>query len=559
MRLLAVVTICVCTGAVAAERPYANAVATAHPLATQVGIDILQAGGNAFDAAVAVAAALSVVEPVGCGLGGGGFWLLHRAADRFEILVDARETAPGAATRDMYLDNDGNVIPKLSLDGPLAAAIPGTPAALAHIAARYGKLPLAKTLAPAIRLARGGFHTDASYTQAAQRRIDALRHWPGAQALLENNHPPTPGFLLKQPDLAATLAAIARNGAPSFYTGTIARQLVDGVRAAGGVWTLADLANYRVQERAPLRGHYRGFKIVSAPPPSSGGIALIESLNILGGFALDRFDAAARQHAIVESMRRAYRDRADLLGDPDFVKVPVQRLLNRFYADGLRASIRFDRATPSAALPGVDTVIQGPQTTHFSVLDADGNRVAATFTLNYAFGAAFIPPGTGVLLNNEMDDFSAKPGVPNVYALVGADANAIAPGKRPLSSMTPTFVDGKKGFAILGTPGGSRIISTVLLGVLDYVDGADATAIVTRRRYHHQFLPDKIEYEDGALTLDDIAALEQRSHRVEPAAEPYGNMQVIIWDRNSQRAVAASDPRGHGSGTVAARVTGPRR
>jgi gamma-glutamyltranspeptidase/glutathione hydrolase len=533
-----------------ADRIGAHAVASAHPLATEAGLEILRAGGNAFDAAVAVSAALAVVEPVGCGLGGGGFWLLHRASDGLDTFVDGRETAPAAATRDMYLDRDGNVVPNLSLDGPLSSAIPGTPAALAHIAARYGTLPLARLLAPAIRLARDGFATDEIYARAAERRAEALRRWPAAQIFLDAGRPPRAGFVLKQPDLAITLEALAQDGAPGFYTGAIASELVKGVHGAGGIWTLEDLAGYQVKERAPVRGRYNGTRIVSAPPPSSGGIALIETLNILKGFPLKSLDATTQKHLIVEALRRAYRDRAEYLGDGDFVSVPVKRLLNVFYAEGLRASIRLDRATPSSALPAAVSDAQGPQTTHFSVLDADGNRVAATLTLNYAFGAAFVPPGTGVLLNDEMDDFSAKPGTPNAYGLVGATANAIAANKRPLSSMTPTFVERNDGFAILGTPGGSRIISMVLLGVLEYTKGGDAAAIVRRPRFHHQYLPDKIVYEEGAFSMDDLSGLERRGHTLEQSTDAYGDMHAIVWKSKTRSVSAASDPRGHGRAAV---------
>lgn len=506
-------------------------------------MEILNAGGNAFDAAVAVTGALSVVAPKNCGLGGGGFWLLHRARDGFETLVDGRETAPQAATRDMYLDAQGNVVPNLSLNGPLSAAIPGTPAALAHLAKKYGRLPLARSLAPAIRLARDGFATDEFYRRAAELRATALTSAPG---LLDDGKSPSPGFLLRQPDLAAVLATLAQRGAIGFYQGAVAKRLVDGVRSAGGIWTLNDLANYKIIERAPLHGDYHGMRITSAPPPSSGGVALVTMLNILSGYPLATLEPATQQHLLIEAMRRAYRDRAEFLGDPAFVTVPVTQLLHPFYAAGLRASIRLDRATPSSTLPTTTVVQQGPDTTHFSILDRDGNRVAATFTVNYAFGSGFIPPGTGVLLNDEMDDFSAKPGAPNAYGLVGAEANSIAPGKRPLSSMTPTFLENERGVAILGTPGGSRIISMVLLATLEFARGGDANDIVKLPRLHHQFLPDHVFYETDALSPEQRAALEKLGHHLEQTPERYGDLQAVVWDRRSG-VTAASDPRGQGA------------
>jgi gamma-glutamyltranspeptidase / glutathione hydrolase len=529
-----------------AAHPPAAAIASAHPLATDAGIEILNAGGNAFDAAVAVSGALAVVVPMSCGLGGGGFWLLHRARDGFETFIDGRETAPRAARRDMYLDAHGNVIPNRSLDGPLAAAIPGVPAALEHLAKKYGRLPLARSLAPAIRLARAGYATDEFYQRVAESRLAALS---GAPGMLENGKPPHVGFVLKQPELADVLTAIARHGAAGFYQGEVAKKLVNGVRNAGGIWTLDDLAAYRIKERAPLHGEYHGMRITSAPPPSSGGVALVTMLNVLGGYPLTSLDATTQTHVIVEAMRRAYRDRAEYLGDPDFVKMPVQQLLSPYYAAGLRAGIRLDHATPSALLPIEAPVPQGPDTTHFSILDRDGNRVAATLSINYTFGSAFIPPGTGVLLNDEMDDFSAKPGAPNVYGLVGENANAIAPGKRPLSSMTPTFLENDRGLAILGTPGGSRIITMVLLGSLEFARGGSAQDMVARPRFHHQFLPDQLFYEAGALSPEQQSGLEKRGHHLTQLSEAYGNMQAVVWDRRAG-VNAASDPRGQGKAWV---------
>ncbi len=531
--------------------PPAAAIASAHPLATDAGHEILAAGGNAFDAAVAVTAALAVVEPYSSGLGGGGFWLLHRARDGYEVMLDGREKAPLAAGRDMYLDDQGNVVEGLSVNGPLSAGIPGVPAALVHLAGKYGRLPLATSLAPAIRYAREGFVVDDHYVRLARFRHDVLSRWPdGAQLFLQDGEVPEPGYVVRQPALADTLEAIAAKGKMGFYSGEVARHLVDGVRATGGIWSLEDLKSYEVVERQPVKGEYRGIKITTASPPSSGGVALLTILNILAGYDLDKVDDVPRHHLIVEAMRRAYRDRAEYLGDPDFVDVPVARLTHPWYAAGLRASIRLDKATPSSSLPGLGKGPEGPHTTHFSVIDQEGNRVAATVTVNFPFGSGFVAPGTGVLLNDEMDDFSAKPGTPNVYGLVGAEANAIAPGKRPLSSMSPTFLDSELGVAVLGTPGGSRIITMVLLGILDYAAGGDPSSWVSRPRFHHQYLPDVIQYEPGALSPDLVAALEERGHILKESRGTYGNMQGVLWDRRRNRVAAASDPRGVGKAEV---------
>lgn len=531
--------------------PPAAAVASAHPLATAAGREVLDAGGNAFDAAIAVAAALAVVEPYSSGIGGGGFFLLHRAQDQREVMIDAREMAPGAANRDMYLDADGEVVPGRSMNGALAAGIPGTPAGLVHLAEHYGRLPLATSLAPAIRYARDGFEVTPHYRIMAGFRTDAMKaDAETARIFLADGAPPADGTLLKQPDLAATLARLAAYGRDGFYAGALAARLVDGVRAGGGIWELEDLARYRVVERAPVVGNYRGIRVVSAPPPSSGGIVLIEALNILEGLELDGADPAQRTHYVIEAMRRAYRDRAEYLGDPDFTEVPVARLTSKAHAQAIASDLSPERATPSSALKPVAPPPQGDHTTHFSVLDAEGNRVAATLSVNFPFGCAFTPPGTGVLLNNEMDDFSSKAMTPNGYGLVGVDANAIAPYKRPLSSMTPTFLDTPTRTGILGTPGGSRIISMVLLGTLSYAAGEPVERWVATPRYHHQYLPDAVLYEpkafDGALQK----ALVARGHTLSLSNREYGNMHAILWDRSTGQVTAASDPRGEGSAEV---------
>ncbi len=534
-----------------AAEPPAVAVASAHPLATQAGLEVLESGGNAFDAAVAITAALAVAEPASSGLGGGGFWLLHREDDHLDIMLDGRERAPLAARNNMYLDQEGKVIPRLSIDGPLAAGIPGTVAAIDHLAEKYGRLPLSKSLAPAIRLAREGFTVDERYRRLASFRLEVLRKSPAAaQVFLHDNDVPPPGFVIKQPDLARTLEAITREGKNAFYRGDIAKQLVAATRDAGGIWSLQDLAEYHVLERQPIRGKYKNIQVTSAAPPSSGGVALLTMLNILDGYQLHQLKPVSQTHLIIEAMRRAYRDRAEYLGDPDYVDIPVDRLTNPYYAAGLAASIRIDRATPSNTLPGLPADEEANHTTHFSVLDKQGNRVAATLTINFPFGSGFMPYGTGVLLNDEMDDFSAKPGVPNVYGLIGAQANAIAPGKRPLSSMTPTFLDDGERVAILGTPGGSRIITMVLLGVLDYAKGNGPASWVSVKRFHHQYMPDFVSYEPGTFSLDEVAELRALGHNLKQSGRNYGNMQAVLWDRARNEVKAASDPRGIGLAVV---------
>jgi len=538
-----------------ADRPPAAAIASAHPSATAAGLQVLDAGGNAFDAAVAVAAALAVVEPHGSGLGGGGFWLLHRAHDGRTLMLDARERAPLAARPDMYLGADGAPMPGASLDGPLAAGIPGIPAALAHLADGYGSLPLAQTLAPAIRLARDGFDVDRIYRLKASARLDALRGSPAAASqFLDQGELPATGARLRQPDLADTLQRLATEGRDGFYQGPTAQAMVEGVRAAGGIWTLEDLAAYIVVEREPVTVDYRGWRVISASPPSSGGIALAQMLNILGGYDLPALSRAERIHLLVEAMRRAYRDRAVYLGDPDQVQVPIARLTHPYYAAGLARDIDPGRATPSLAPATLGA--SGNDTTHLSVLDGDGNRVAATLSINLPFGSGFVPPGTGVLLNDEMDDFSIQPGVPNAYGLIGGSANAIAPGKRMLSSMSPTFVESDNGVAILGTPGGSRIITMVLQAILALAeaedDGTASADWVAAPRLHHQFLPDEILYEPGALDTPTRTALEAMGHRLRESPRRYGNMQLIYWDRRREEVQAASDPRGIGQAEVLA-------
>ncbi|MES9969412.1 MAG: gamma-glutamyltransferase [Candidatus Thiodiazotropha sp.] len=538
-----------CVQQASAEGPGSAAIATAHPQATAAGLQLLEAGGNAFDAAVGVSAVLAVVEPYSSGIGGGGFWLLHRASDGYETMLDGRERAPMAADRDLYLDQGGKVVPQRSIDGALAAGIPGEPAALVHLSRRYGRLSLRESLQPAIRLARDGFKVDSHYRRMAQWRLAVLRAHPASAAqFLQQGEVPQAGALIKQPALADTLEMIAQHGFDGFYKGEVAQRLVDGVRSAGGIWSLEDLADYRVVERQPIVGRYAGLTITSAAPPSSGGIVLMTMLNILQGFDLKAQAEPLRTHLLVEAMRRAYRDRADYLGDPDYVDIPVDALTHPWYAAGLARDIQLHRASQSVG--NLTKTQEGSDTTHFSILDAEGNRVAGTLSINYPFGSGFVVPGTGVLLNDEMDDFSASPGVPNVYGLVGGEANAIAGGKRMLSSMTPTFVEDDRRLAILGTPGGSRIITMVLLGILEMADGEGPKKWVERPRFHHQYLPDVIQFEPGAFSDDLKQALTGMGHNLKPLENPYGNMQAILWDKETGEIEAASDPRGLGFSRV---------
>jgi len=528
-----------------------HAVASAHPVATQAGIDILNQGGNAFDAAVAVSATLAVVEPYSSGMGGGGFWLLHRVVDNKSVMIDGREVAPLKAHRDMYLDNNGDVIPKLSIDGPLSAGIPGQPAALMHINQRYGTLPLRKVLAPAIKAANDGFAVTEHYRRMANFRLDALRASPdAARIFLQNNDVPEPGYMIKQTDLANTLQRMSRQGADGFYRGDVAWALAEGTREAGGIWSITDLQRYRVIERKPVIGQFADYKVTAAAPPSSGGVALISMLNMLEQHKWSTLSDIDQKHLLIEVMRRAYRDRAVHLGDTGFVRVPIKKLISKEYANELGSDIDIKAATASAMLPGIDDQPKGNHTTHFSIIDKQGNRVAATLSINYPFGSCFVPPGTGILLNDEMDDFSSKPGAPNAYGLVGAEANAIAPGKRMLSSMSPTFVESKDKLAILGTPGGSRIITMVLHSILAVTQGDSAEEIVAAPRFHHQYLPDEVQYEPEAFSGADIDALNQRGHTLRELKHTYGNMQVVTVDKSDNEVSADSDPRGEGMAIV---------
>lgn len=523
------------------------AIASPHPQATAAGREIMVAGGNAFDAAVAVSTALAVVEPYGSGLGGGGFFLLRQSGKQTRyVFLDAREKAPLKATYDLYR-RDGKVQPSLSRDGPLAAAIPGLPAALAELAERYGNLPLSISMAPAIRLAYQGFPVDRIYQQRATARLSALRDDPeSARLFLRHGDVPALGEIIRQPELGDTLNRLADRGRDGFYSGLTAQSLINGVRAAGGIWCLDDMDRYRIVAREPLRfklDHQR--ELISAPPPSAGGIALAQSLTMLEQLPWRDADKVQRAHYVIEVLRRAYRDRG-LLGDPDFVANPLNHVLDREYLTQLVSSITPRDATPSSSLPPSPLWREGEHTTHFATLDREGNAVSATLSVNLPFGSAFTAPGTGVVLNDEMDDFAADPHGSNAYGLVGSQANAIAAGKRPLSSMSPSFIESPTEFTAFGTPGGSRIPSMVLLSMLQYLDGQPVATWPAVARYHHQYLPDVVEYEPDAFTTGEKIDLQARGYTLKDTQRAYGNQQVVFWHKDSGNVEAASDPRGLG-------------
>lgn len=548
-RVLGVVLVLCCAAGSQATAQVANssrsAIASAHPLATAAGKTVLAQGGNAFDAAVAVAAALAVVEPYSSGLGGGGFFLLHRAVDGQQVMIDARETAPAGILPRHLFDAAGNPLPGATTRGGTAAAIPGLPAGLEHLAQRYGTLPLTATLAPAVQLAREGFKTDRRYARITRLREAMLRATKETALFLDHGRAPSPGYVLRQPDLAATLQRVASEGAAGFYRGPVAEGMIAAVNAAGGVWQMSDLAAYRVVERTPVRFNYRGATITTAALPSAGGIALAQVLGVLEHFPAGDVQDPEYAHLVVEAMRRAFRDRI-LLGDPDQTAMPVAELLKKDKLKQYVTDIRRDRATP---LPPPATTAEGAgsvNTTHFSIVDAAGNRVAATLTINLLFGSGVVGRGTGVLLNNEMDDFSLRADVANSFQLRGGAANSVAPGKRPLSSMTPTFVEDGKGVLILGAPGGSRIISQVLLATLEYLrrPQVDLKQLVAMPRYHHQYWPDQIEIEPEGFSAAWRGELEAKGHQLRVANRQWGNLQVVFQPRDGGAAQAANDPRG---------------
>ena len=529
-------------------------VVSAHHLASKAGIDVLKAGGNAVDAAVAVAYALAVTFPEAGNLGGGGFMTV-RFHDGRVAFIDFRETAPGAATATMYLDASGNPVPERSRRGYLAVGVPGTVAGLELARAKYGTKPRAALMADAIRLARDGFTLDQGDADMLADAADEFRKDPASAAIFLNRGEPwKPGQRLVQTDLARSLSMIAKGGATAFYSGPIAAKIVAASEAGGGILTPKDFAGYKARELKPLECDYRGYHMISAPPPSSGGVVLCETFNILEGYPIGElgFHSAAGTHLLTEALRRAYHDRNLNLGDPSFVTVDTAHFIDKNYAAALRQGIDPNRATPSMSLGAAGIGGEGQNTTHFSIVDKDGNAVSLTYTLNDWFGAHVTAAGTGILLNDEMDDFSAKPGAPNMYGLVEGPNNAIAPGKRPLSSMTPTIVtkDGKLTM-VVGTPGGSRIPSAVIETISNMIDfGMTVTDAVDAPRIHHQWLPDEIGYERFGLSADTIAKLEAMGHKVVPM--DYGNHVAAILvgapaigakPLGSQKLYGAIDPR----------------
>jgi gamma-glutamyltranspeptidase/glutathione hydrolase len=535
-------------------------VASVHELASQAGVEVMQAGGNAVDAAVAVGFALAVVHPQAGNLGGGGFMLI-RMADGQTRFIDYREKAPAGATANMYLDAQGNVIPDASMVGYKSIAVPGSVAGMADAEKKYGKLALAQVMAPAIKLAREGYAL--AYEDAADLRDEDLGKFADSKRIFQRNGDYyKPGEILRQPDLARTLQRIAKNP-DEFYHGDLSRELVAAMQKGGGLITADDLAHYEVKEREPIRGTYREYEVISAPPPSSGGVALLEILNILEGYNLAKLGnrSAASIHLTAEAFRRAFYDRAEFMGDPDFSKIPVAQLIDKKYGAAWRESIDPEHATSSKDLkrPAIFSELEQvaalltpwvggepENTTHYSVIDPAGNAVAVTTTLNGSFGSRVTAEGLGFLLNDEMDDFSSKPGVPNMYGLIQGPANAIGPGKRPLSAMTPTIVlkDGKV-FLVLGSPGGPTIITTVaniLMGAVDY--GRDIQAAVNAPRFHHQWLPDQILLEDR-MSPDTVALLEKRGHKIK-TRHFWGDGECIMVDLKTGERLGASDGRNNG-------------
>lgn len=524
-------------------------VASSSPIASQVGVDILKKGGNAVDAAVAVGFALAVTHPAAGNLGGGGFMVIRLANGR-ATTIDFREVAPKAATRDMYLDAKGDATDK-SRVGPLAVGVPGSVAGLALAEQEYGTLKLADVMAPAIDLAANGFVLSDRLAHSLASARPLFETFPASAAkFLKNDQPYQPGDRFAQPDLAGTLRLISEHGASAFYRGPIAQQIAAEMRAHGGLIATADLADYKPVERQPIEGTYRGYGLISMPPASSGGIALVELLNILEGYpiAKDGFNTPKTIHLMVEAEKRVYADRSKWMGDTAFFHVPTGGLTSKAYAASLRAGIDPNHATPSSAIaPGEPIAYESTQTTHYSVVDADGSAVAVTTTLNGGFGNGEVVAGAGFLLNNEMDDFSAKPGTPNMFGLTGGEANAIQPGKRMLSSMSPTIVTkGDKVFLVLGSPGGSRIITTVLQVIVNVIDhGMNLQQAVDAPRFHHQWLPDDIRIERKGFPPSLVQALEKMGYQVK-AESDMGDVEAIEIDPKTGMRDGAADPRAGG-------------
>ena len=567
-RVLAFFALCLCSLSLAAQtvpaavqqetpvRTKHAMVVSIHHLATDAGVEVLKEGGNAVDAAVATGFALAVVHPAAGNLGGGGFMLIH-FHDGKSTFLDYREKAPLAASVNMYLDGKGNVVPEMSVVGYKAIGVPGSVAGMAYAEQKYGRLTLAKVMEPAIRLASEGFVL--TEEEAQELHESGLAEFPESKHIFQRDgnyyHA---GEVFKQPELAATLRRIAKDP-QDFYHGQIAKQLAADIEKGGGLITEKDLASYEVKEREPLIGTYKDYTVISSPPPSSGGVALLEILNILEGYNLSRFGdrSPAEMHLITEAFRRAYMDRSDYLGDPDYVKIPIEQLTDKKYAAAWRAGIREDQATPSAALKRpagflpppptmADVRHESPQTTHYSVMDADGNAVSVTTTLNNSFGSYVTAAGLGFLLNDEMDDFASKQGSPNMFGLIQGPANSIAPGKRPLSSMTPTIIlkDGKVAM-VLGSPGGGRIITTVANIFLSVAEeGLNIQQAVDAARFHHQYLPDVL-YLEPEFPDATVNSLRAFGYEVKVSKGHWSDGECIAVDPQTGELEGGQDHRHH--------------
>ena len=528
-------------------------VASQEALATEIGLGVLKNGGNAVDAAVSVAFALAVTLPRAGNIGGGGFMMVHDAESGETVAIDYREMSGAAAFRDMYLDDQGEASNQKSRYSGLAVGVPGTVAGMALALERYGTISLADALAPAIQLAENGIQVTTDLAESLKGLTDRLQKWPSSTAVFykEGGVPYEPGETLVQVDLAASLKLIAESGPSAFYEGPIAEKIVTAVGAADGHLAMDDFKNYEVKLREPVTGTYRGHEIVSMPPPSSGGVHIVQILNTLEGVPMSFLghNSADSIHMMAEAMKFAYADRSKYLGDPDFADVPLDVLTSKAYAADIASSISRARAATAAEIgPGDLAPYESNETTHFSVVDADGNAVANTYTINFSYGTGMVADGTGILLNNELDDFSAKPGVPNAYGLIGGDANAVEPGKRPLSSMSPTLVlkDGKP-FLVTGSPGGSRIITTTLQVIMNVIDhGMNIAEATYAPRIHHQWLPDELRVEEG-LSPDTVSLLEQRGQKVVVKNAMGSTQSIMVTDSG---LYGASDPRRAGALTL---------
>ncbi len=531
-------------------RGKAGMVASSDRFASQVGVEILRKGGNAIDAAVAIGFALAVTHPAAGNLGGGGFMMI-RLANGETTCIDYRETAPAAAGQDAYLDRSSQIIPNASTQGYRASGVPGTIAGLCHASKKYGRLGLQEVLRPAIELAQKGFSVSYHLSESLKEAASLLSQFPESRRIyLRDGHYFEAGDLLVQKDLAWSLQVISDQGPDGFYIGPVGKKIVNAYQKHGGWITTKDLASYQLKMRTPLRGSYRQLEVITMPPPSSGGTVLLEMLNVLEGYDLASMGPGSSMgiHAMAEAMRRAFRDRAELMGDTDFVKVPVNQLINKAYAVELRRSIDLQNATPSLSLPARTLPVAEPnETTHYSVVDQQGNAVSNTYTLNGSYGSGVTVEGTGILMNNEMDDFASKPGATNAYGLIQGKANAIAPGKRPLSAMTPTFLcrNGKL-ILVIGSPGGPTIISTVLQVILNIVDfGFTIQEAVDAPRFHHQWLPDELRIEEKGFSADVISSLQNRGHKISLRGF-MGDAEGIMVDPEAGTLFGASDPRGDG-------------